>query len=237
MPLPIFILLAMSFSFLVNAENVMPDKLVFAAQPHDARSFEQGKLDHNIIIRLAKSLKVPIEIYECPWARCMQAIRSGKADIIDDLFYSEERSRFLTFLQPSIRTQSAGFRFYADNSQTDRISRWEDLIGLRIGMLRGYEHFPKFDNAKNLQKFDFLTIEVIAELILKDRLDVLIAPPNFNEESFSEVDPHNKLTKQPYSHVENIPLFLGVSKKSEWIKFQKELESALSVLVNDSTHH
>ncbi|TPH12484.1 substrate-binding periplasmic protein [Litorilituus lipolyticus] len=220
-------------TFTAQGNELFPEKLIFAAQPHDARLYEQGKLEHNTIIRLAKSLNIPIEIYECPWACCMQAIRSGKADIIDDLFYSEERSRYLTFLQPSIRTQSAGFRFYADNKQTAKISRWEDLTGLRIGILRGYEHFPKFDNAKNLQKFDFLTIEVITELILKDRLDVLIAPPSFNEESFTEVDPHKNLTKQPYSHIENIPLFLGLSKKSEWIEFQKELEGTLSVVINN----
>lgn len=228
------LLLPLLVTFCVSATDTLPKKLIFAVQPHDARLFEQNKLNQNKVVQLAKALDLPLEIYECPWARCMQAIKSGKADIIDDLFYSEERSRYLSFLQPNIRTQSAGFRFYADNNQTPKVASWEDLKGLRIGMLRGYVHFTKFEEASDLNKLDFLSIEVIARLILKQRLDILIAPPSFDEASFIKVDPSMKLTKQPYSHIENIPLYLGLSNKSAWFAHQNYLEEVLLTLLLDS---
>lgn len=78
----------------------------------------------------------------------MQAIKNGEADIIHDLFYSQQRDEFLHFLKPNFGVQTAGFRFYADNVNTKIIEDWSDLADLRIDMLRGYEHFTKFNEAE-----------------------------------------------------------------------------------------
>ena len=219
------------FSLLAHSNGSLPDKLIFAVQPHDALRYANDQLNDNVVVKLSNALNIPIEIYECPWVRCMQAIKSGEADIIDDLFYSQQRSTFLHFLQPSFNMQLAGFRFYADNSQTPVITRWEDLANLRIGMLRGYEHFPEFNEASHLQKLDFLSIDTVSKMILKGRIDTFIAPPSFNEKNFENIDVDRRITQQPLLNKQPMPLFLGLSKSSNWFEHRKILEETLQQVI------
>lgn len=209
----------------------VPEKLIFALQPHDAKKFVDNEFESNIVMRLSKKISTQVEVYECPWARCVHAVKNGQADIIDELFYSIDRNDSIYYLKPHYNLQTAGFRFFADNSRIKIITKWEDLKGLKIGMLRGYKHFPAFDNANDLQKFDFLEIDKIVSLILKGRLDVFIAPPSFDASSFKDIDKEHKLVKQPYSHIEYLPLYLGISRKSPWFLKRKNLEEKLKEII------
>lgn len=208
-----------------------PKSLIFAVQPSHAKLIREHNHNDNIVIKLAKALNTEIEVYECPWARCIKAIENGDADVIDDLFFSTDRAVYTVFLQPSFETLSTGFRFYADNTRTKVINTWDDLIGLRIGLLRGDKHFPKFDESTELTKFDFINLPVAVKQLSKGRIDVFISPPSFNENDFKAIDSHNKMTQQPYSHIEPTPLYVGLSKKSRWLAYQAELEKHLKELV------
>lgn len=218
-------------SELTYAHSVIPKTLIFAVQPHDALLIKNKKHANNIVMKLARKLNVNIEIYECPWVRCVKAIESGDADIIDDLFFADDRATYTHFLEPSFETQLSGYRFYADNSKTKVIEKWDDLKDLRIGYLRGYKHFPKFDESEELTKIDLIDLEVIIQLILKDRLDIFISPPSFNESSIAKTDHQHRISKQPFSHVEPTPLFIGLSKKSAWFPHRKRLENTLNEIV------
>lgn len=223
--------MVLSLLFCFSANGTDSKNMIFALQPHDVQRLQQKELENNTVLLLTKALEVTVKAYECPWARCVRAIENGDADIIDELFYSEDRNESIYFLKPHYAVQTAGFRFYADNTRIKKIKNWGDLKNLKIGMLRGYKHFPAFDNDNKLQKLDFLDVENIANLILKGRLDVFIAPPSFDENSFKSVDVDNKLTKQPYSYVENLPLYLGVSRRSIWFEQRDILEKKLKDIV------
>ena len=86
-------------------------------------------------------------------------------------------------LQPKL----LGFVFFADNRSVPVIKQWDDLSDLRIGMLRGYKHFPKFDNDQQLSKIDFLEINTAVNMLLKKRIDVIIVPPSFDEKSLQKI--------------------------------------------------
>lgn len=219
----------------VNAEeskiNALPKSIVFAVQPHDADKFNANDLNNNIVVRLSRQLGVEIKLFVCPWARCMKAIENGSADIIDDLFYSVEREMFTYFLNPNFDSQTEGFRFYADNSVTPSINKWDDLYGLRIGMLRGYAHFPKFENDEKLIKLDFLDVEKMASMIVKQRIDAFISPPSFDEKSFAKIQSAKRITQQPFDHIETIPLYVGLSKQSVWYKHKAYMEEQLQELL------
>ena len=214
-----------------DSDGQLPDKIILALQPHDAQKFQDKAFDDNILVRLARALNVDIEIYTCPWVRCLLAIQKGHADVIDDLFYSPDRETFTYFLQPHFDQQTAGFRFYANNTRTPAIENWEQLYHLRIGMLRAYKHFPRFDQDPRLNKQDFIDVNVIAKMILKDRLDVFIAPPSFDEESFSQVDTEKKLRRQPLAHIETLPLYIGLSRRSDWFQHKAHMEKALATIL------
>jgi polar amino acid transport system substrate-binding protein len=214
-----------------SAETTTPNVLIFAVQPSYAKMFDNNGLEDNIVIKLSKALNVEVKVYVCPWARCVRSIENGLADIIDDLFYSKDREKYTYYLQPNFATQTAGFRFFADNLSVPVIKQWDDLSNLRIGMLRGYKHFPKFDTDKKLSKIDFLDINTAVNMLLKERIDVIIVPPSFDEKSLQKIDTGKILSQQPYAHIEDISLYLGLSKKSPWFAHRKTIEAQLMQLV------
>lgn len=180
--------LGLILGLVFTIEVAAAQKLVFAVQPSYAKNFLQGNLDHNQVIKLARYLDIPIEVYECPWVRCVKAIETGEADIIDDLFYAEDRNTFAYYLKPHFDIQEAGFRFFADNSQTPSITSWEQLRTLRVGSLRGYKHFPLFDNDLEISKVEANTFKPLVGMILKGRLDALIVAPSFDIQSLQPFD-------------------------------------------------
>ncbi len=103
--------LCVIFSMVAGAkESQLPNKLIFATQPSYAERYYKDDLNDNIVVRLADALNVKLELYVCPWARCVKALQTGEADIIDDLFYAADRSQFITYLKPNFAAQAAGFR-------------------------------------------------------------------------------------------------------------------------------
>lgn len=206
-----------------------PKKLIFAAIPEYIDRFESGQLEDNIVVRLGKELGVPIELYPCPWVRCLKLIETGQADIIDDLFKTRDREAFIQYLSPHFAVQTAGFRFY---SQHKKISSFDDLDGLVIGHLRGYKHFAEFDDATNFTKVPVLDLKIMVSLMVNNRIDVFIAPPSFDIEHIQAFDPNGKIKKQDFDYIVDMPLYLGISKKSEWLKEQSALEQSLNSVLS-----
>lgn len=220
--------LCLSYSVQIFA---LPDKLIFATQPSYAERYRNNQLNDNIVVKLADSLNITLELYVCPWARCVKALQTGEADIIDDLFYAKDRNEFISYLEPNFAHQDAGFRFFADNRAIPLVSSWSHLKALRIGALRGYKYFPKFDEDTNLKVFYFNDLETLVNMTLIKRLDVFIASPSFDEESILPFDKERVLTRQPLDHLESLPLYMGISRQSKWMEFQIILEHKLVELL------
>ncbi|NMP31695.1 transporter substrate-binding domain-containing protein [Thalassotalea sp. M1531] len=206
-----------------------PKKLIFAAIPQYIDRFESGQLEDNIVVRLAKELGVPIELYPCPWVRCLKLIETGQADIIDDLFKTRDREEFIQYLSPHFTVQKAGFRFY---SLSKKIKSFADLDGLIIAHLRGYKHFEKFDQATNFTKVPVLDLEIMVNLMMSNRIDVFIAPPSFDIKHIEPFDPDEKIKKQEFDYIVDMPLYLGISKKSDWMNEQNFLEHSLNKVLS-----
>ncbi|QOL25636.1 transporter substrate-binding domain-containing protein [Thalassotalea sp. LPB0316] len=223
--------LFIAITLLPLSVSAKPEKLIFAAIPGYLERFEAGNLDDNIAVRLAKELGVPIELYPCPWVRCLKLIETGQADIIDDLFKTRDREEYIQYLSPHFKVQKAGFRFYALNK---KITSFDDLDGLIVGHLRGYKHFKEFDQATSFSKVPVLDFEIMVNLMMNGRIDAFIAPPSFAIEHIEPFDPEGKIVKQDFDHIVDMPLYLGISKKSGWVNEQSALEQSLENILSQA---
>ena len=206
------------------ASATVPEKIVFAVDPVYIKQFHENGLPNNPVIKIANLLQVELEFYPCPWARCLQSIASGRADIIDDLFLTEDRKQFLVYLYPSFEVQTAGFRFYAVGQS---INQYQDLHAKAVGHLRGYKLFPKFEQDPQIRKVSLLRLEDMVKMMLAGRIDVFIAPPSFAERDIAPFDTQGKIKRQKYDYMKKMPLYLGLSKKSPWLNHKKTLENIL----------
>ncbi|TAP40669.1 transporter substrate-binding domain-containing protein [Alteromonas sp. KUL49] len=218
------LLFFLSLLSLKSIASELPDKLVFAALPQYLERHHAGQFEDNIVMQLGEKLGVEVELYSCPWVRCLKLIETGQADIIDDLFITKERATYINYLRPAFDKQTTGFRYYSIH---ENITTFADLNGKTVGYLRGHVHYDKFEAADNFTKVSLLVVEDLVNMMLAERIDVFIAPPSFDLSSFTHVDTQQRIKQQPYEVAIDMPLFLGVSRKSDWTAYSSELEKAM----------
>lgn len=102
-----------------------------------------------------------------PYARILRDIRSGDCDLTFAL-RSTERDDYVRY---------AGHLFTLDMIVVGRpgikLNGYDDLRGLRIGVLSGIRLSPKFDQDEQLHKIELRDYETMVEMLLTGRLDAI----------------------------------------------------------------
>lgn len=210
-----------------DADKALPSTITIAMQPSQSGSQRSGPLNSVLLKTLLKT-PAKVNIYLCPWARCLKAIETGTADIVDDLYYTEQRDSYIHFLQPQYDQHDAYFRFYTLAGRENEITQWSDLYGKGIGTIRANVHFDKFDRDANLNKYQSVHISDSINLLLNQRIDVIIGPPTLTRAIIDEFDPTNRVRQTPYKVAVSKPVFIGVSRQSAWNSHIDVLERALT---------
>lgn len=203
--------------------------ITIALQSSYAERYFRGELEDNIAVKLARSLGVKVEIFECPWARCVKAIQAGTADIIDDLYYAEDRDQFTYYLQPAFAVERAGFKFYVRETDAAKWSDWSSIQNQRLGILRGYKHFPALDDNALLAKAPLPDTETLVSMLEKHRIDVAVASPSYEDDDF--ISDSISIVPLDYVHKTEQYLFLGLSRRSPWFDAKSALEEHLREIV------
>lgn len=212
----------------MSAAQSLPDSITIALQPSQVGNSQSGPLNSRLFSELLK-LDTNVQIYLCPWARCLKAIETGAADIIDDLYFTEDRAKHIVFLQPHYDVQDTAFRFVLNSKSNTVVSNWNDLYDIGIGTVRGNVYFPQFDNDNRINKYPTVHISNTLELLLNQRIQAVIAPPSLTDEILSQYDPNGQLTIASYTHNYTQKVFVGLSKNSEWMQHLHLLEKQLLI--------
>ncbi len=157
--------------------------------PKDARCLQKIKnnFDH-------------VEIRDEPWKRIMQSLETGKADLTPCIFKNAEREKFLEFYGPIAMLPIVLVSLETKDVRLDNIAKLSGAFHRGTSLLKTYTN----DKMDVQQVSD---IDTILTLIRSGRADYSIMPGNFffarDTEGFSVTE------------VDYIPLYVGVSKKSE----------------------
>ena len=125
---------------------------------------------------LARRLGQPLQIIDCPLKRCLKLLEAGEADIGIGLRQTPERRQYLHFLATPYRHTSADRVFLMRRGDKRRLTRYEDLSGLRIGVTGGSEYFTRFNEDTRLLKDEGPNNESSLRKLLLGRVDTVILP-------------------------------------------------------------
>jgi hypothetical protein len=202
-----------------------PESIVYAVQPTTYESMRHGEPSERIQ-QLAKNLNTKLVFYACPWARCLKAIEDGEADLIDDLYFTEERARVMHLITPAYNELELGFRFYSLSKHRNKVRKYSDLYDFVIGTIRGNVYFDRFDNDARLNKVETKHISQSVPLVYAERVDLIIAPPSLTPDILLDYDKQHRLVLQPLVHQERVKLHYAISRKSPWMAFIDEVTEA-----------
>lgn len=134
----VFLLICLFFYGMATLHAAEPKKLKVGIYENAPKIFtnnhgEPAGILVDLLDWIARKEGWELEYVACTWAECLEALRSGRLDVMPDVAYTDSRAEHLSFPQvPSLHSWSQVYR-----QQGIRIREVSDLAGKRIVVLNG----------------------------------------------------------------------------------------------------
>lgn len=180
---------------------------------------------------IAKQLNARLELEGMPFSRRIKAMRSGEIDFMVGIQRTEKYQDEFVYIMPAY--ESLSYRFFALKESQQKISAYEDLHGLSIGINPYSRYFKKFDEDKSLIKVDVPNLRNTVQLLLKKRVDVLIHYEESMLPLLASLNLETRIKKTDYQPEHRIDHYIAISSKSPFISRKDEIAEIVTKAVND----
>ncbi len=219
------VFLTMAFLHGSQKISVAKDKLVSSV----SREFSDGE-DARILSLIAQRLGLDIEMNYVSFARRLVLMKQGKIDICSGLHNTMGRERYIYFIEPAYKTVSKKV-FIVLKGNKGIIKEYDDLYRLSIGTIIGAAYFEKFDNDRRLIKVKVSNAEQKFDMLMNNRVNTVIHSYEGALKTIHKMGIADKVETAEYYHLDNIPVYIGISKKSDIINRAKEVEHVIREIV------
>ena len=196
---------------------------------------EHGGAYTEIVRELARRLNRPLQIIDCPLKRCLKLMEMGDADIVIGVQQSPERARYLQHLATPYRRTSTDRVFLQRAGDSRRITRYEDLNGLRIGIKQGSEYFDRFDEDERLVKDPAPTNEATLRKLVLSRIDVALLPEDQALSLLEQLGLRRDIQLATLRVPDPTPRSIAVSKASPVLTLLPRMEQVMREMRDDGT--
>jgi len=191
-------------------------------------------IDIDIVTRLEKELGMSIEVQRHPWARALEMMRRGNADMVTGVAWTAEREVFMHYVPVSYYAVRPVF--FAQKGKGETIRSYEDLYGKTIGYSLHSAYFEPFNSDEKLDKVGLSTEKQLLQVLALNRLDLIIGTePNisYDRRRLGVVDETEPTLYRPDKKTE---LFITLSRKSgAAAEYGDDLERIMRRLVDNGT--
>jgi polar amino acid transport system substrate-binding protein len=190
-------------------------------------------IDIDLMKKLEQALGIPIEIQRHPWARALEMMREGHADMITGIAYTAERSEFIQYIPSSYASVTPVF--YTQKGKGAGIRSYADLSGKSIGYSTNSFYYEPFSSDGRLNKVSLTTEIQILQMLSLSRLDVAIGTdPNMSWD-VKRLGYGDKLEMTEYKPSATTQLYIGLSRKSSIIAMATAIDVAIRGMKEDGS--
>lgn len=175
------------FTIFVSSFPTNTNALIYATDvypPYVMQDENTGNLSGiyiDLVQEIIKDSDIELDIRTCFFTRCLSLLREGESDMYVGLLKSEERQRYLSYIEPAFSSEIEVFRFYTNKKSQVKIDTYQDLAALKIGVLKDANYFPQFNSDNTLKKYFVRDTSHALSMLAQRRLDTVIA----HERNFS----------------------------------------------------
>ena len=173
-----FLFILLAFAFFVPAQ-VHAEKVVFVTVEDDippnlyTENAQITGIYADIIKEVCTRLGIEPEMQRFPWKRCVENVKTGKADAIFPPILTKERTEFLYF--PDEPMMMKRVVIFARKESGIRMQSLDDLKDKTVGVNRGYSYGEAFDNMQGLKKDESGDIMMQVKKLANRRMDVAVS--------------------------------------------------------------
>ncbi|KAB2889713.1 MAG: amino acid ABC transporter substrate-binding protein [Desulfobulbaceae bacterium] len=190
-------------------------------------------IDVDIVEKLAGELGVAIEIQRHPWARALEMMRTGQADMVTGAARTAEREVFMHYIPVSYCAVRPVF--YTQRGKGQSIRTYQDLYGRKIGYSLHSAYFEPFNSDTRLDKVGLSTEQQLLQVLALGRLELIIGTdPNISYDT-TRMGFTEKIEPTAYAPPDKTELFITLSRKSSAMDLAPQIERALRKLLDDGT--
>ena len=195
---------------------------------------EQG-LGHQLVTELFHKIPEYAPSFpKTPWKRGLIELELGVKDAIALLLNTEERTEYMVFTLPVIKSPSLIFYNKANFVNGFEWNHVDDLSQFKIGVVRGYsygEMFDRYIETKPDNIFEVTTSKQLFHMLQRKRLDLVpesaaVAYALADEQGWSEnLGAAKNIVAMDVFHI-------GISKKSPHLSILPSLNKAITAMRN-----
>lgn len=175
---------------------------------------------------------------QTPVARCLRLMAEGKVDLMSNLKFSTERDAIMHLL-PYNKTVPESLFIRNDDRRV--IETEAQLQQLTLVSIRSYLYSPilmSLLKQKQRHIVEVDSIEAGLEMVIRGRVDGLVAPTISTSEAISSISSyHNKFRKAgiDFSRGQSGFIHVGLSRLSPYATLEPILRQHLATMLNDGT--
>lgn len=223
------LLLGVFFHTCANAEVVHGNRFM-GSSTDNARDKAMGMVTRAFARELMRRIDVPLKEVNCPFVRCITSLFDGSVDFVFLLSVLDERREGMSFVQ--VWPGDIKVIFMVPSGNALRIQSYEDLLDKRVGVVRGYAYFSRFDNDQRIDREVVVAPQQLPKLLKAERIDVFATYGHLEKDIIAR---YTGIESASYSGNYGELGFLAVSKKSPLHDRLPELDRAVLAMIKDGT--
>ena len=184
---------------------------------------------------IAASVELTPVFILCPFARCLNLVQQGQADMMLGLKKLPEREKDLIFLNPPYMVQHYPLRFYTLASKKVEINTFGDLQKLIVGTLRGASYFDLFDKNTAITKVELNTREQLVQMLLRGRIDTFMEREESILPLVSEQEYKTQFSLAHYQYDKAVNSYIAISKNTHIKNYAERLSTELQRFISNNT--
>ncbi|GAA5316370.1 MAG: hypothetical protein AseanaTS_15740 [Candidatus Pelagadaptatus aseana] len=189
-----------------------------------------GGINLEIFAELAERLNLQTEHSYCPFKRCLAKLARNKIDMMMWIVKAPHRDQHIDYIQ--VWPGLTNIHFYTRAGDAQQLQAYEDLRGLRIGVIRGFYYTRQFDLDKSITKTAVETEEQLPRMLITKRIDAF---PVYGSSHVHIASEYPQLELSEFKIPSRDMGVLAISKKSPYVAMIPEIDAALLDMIYDGT--
>ena len=179
---------------------------------------------------IAQRIGWKVGYVEAPFRRLLRMMEEGYIDIMLGPLKTSEREKVMAFVAPVFPPERKLFFYHREEN---RVTAYDDLYGMKIGVLSGASYFEKFDTDGELSKEPIARYESLMRMLEMGRVDVVVAPELVGRYTVNQLG--IDVSESPYQ-VPGEHSYIAISRNSPALSWQDQVSATFEELRKDGTY-
>lgn len=162
----------------------------------------------------------------CFWAQCLEDLKTGKIEILPNVYKLAEPESYFDFIEPAYLSGSIS-SIYKKTSSTD-IENFDNMNGLTVGLQDSVEHFDRLTNSSSIRRVNYESNSQLMQALLDSEVDAIVGDKSvFDYMLKSEAKRYASIKRQRFEVFIDEPGYFAVSKCTNktniWHQFGQQI--------------